>query len=79
MIQKLVFEYVDFSIEELEIRNQGIQYGNPYQRICLYERMGAKKYQILNTRLEPENANYKFAVVVEKRANAWSIPSFKST
>ena len=41
--------------------------------------MGAKKDQILNTRLEPENANYKFAVVVEKRANAWSIPSFKST
>ena len=69
MFQKLIFKYVDFSIEEeLEIRNQRIQYGNPYQRIsCLYERLGAKKDEILNTRLEPENANDKFAVVVEKK------------
>lgn len=47
---------------------------------CLYKRVGAKKDEILITRLEPENANDKFAVVKEKKGECLehSIPSFKS-
>ena len=69
MVQKLIFKDVDFSIEE-ETEIVLIKEFNVESHIKGYhaymKKWEPKKDKTLTTRLEPENANDKFAVAVEK-------------
>ena len=69
MAQKLTLRDINFSIEK-ELKIAPIKGFNqceiPYQRIlCLYERVTAKKSDILKICLKPENAIDKFALAVK--------------
>ena len=68
MAQKLTLRDINFSIEK-ELKIAPIKGFNqceiPYQRIlCPYERVTAKKGDILKICLEPENAIDNFALAV---------------